>query len=218
MIISILVADQIVVIDGVVQNVTANVVYPANTHAIFWDGTSGIKQMIGDVSHYEEAFTSISEIQQFIDEHTAMTNYVPTAYWDAEGLEWSLGYGETLPPGAVTTKNLAAYKLDLDATYAEKAALNVTVDTRGIKNSASDYSDMTAHSMSNAANVMLQLTDGTFHTYTNADFTAMWNKVNEYRQLCVSNKSTLTTSLNDAADPSTIDLTAGWPATTMTTS
>ena len=114
-------------------------------------------------------------------------------------------------------KGLTQYKEDLDAVYAEKLVLTLTIDTRQITNTSSEYMEITAAAMSAAANIMWQLADGTFHTYTNAEFTALWEKINEYRQSLISNKDALVTALDAAPDPSTIDLDTGWPTTTYTT-
>ncbi len=115
------------------------------------------------------------------------------------------------------TIGLAQYKSKADVEYEAVVDLDLTIDSREILISPLYYNIMTGFASSNMASVEIMLADGTHHIYTAAEFTAMWNKVNEYKHACGVRRRALYAELEAAEDMSAVDLTTGWPTTTYTT-
>ncbi len=237
MLIQIIPPDQMVIVDGVDH--ILNITYPSDVHCIEWDGSSGYVHNIEvDGGLSEENITDFSPYQYIYDTWSAFDTFESTDYWLQDGSNLTTDfYNQEVPTGAITNAppsdyytthdgtnwildvavQLAGLKSSVDEISAEKMILPLTIDTHQVLNTDNDYHLMTAHSSSSLTSIGLHLADGSYHTYTTAEYLTMWESVAEYRNLTNANKDALYTALDAAPDPSTVDLTAGWASTTMTT-
>ncbi len=139
--------------------------------------------------------------------------------WMHAGDAHTVVTGTDITTATVTrnTPSIETFKGDVDAIYDEKVDADLTIDSREILISPLHYNIMTGFASSNMANVEIMLADGTHHIYTEAEFTAMWNKVNDHKHACGVRRRALYAELEAAEDMSAVDLTTGWPTTTYTT-
>lgn len=151
-------------------------------------------------------------------------NEVQTAFGDDAiyaGDEFTVITGTDITTATVvrdmSTKTLDQYKDDLEFIYAEKKIENLTIDTREMRNSDHVYTQMTAYALGGMSSINWALLDGSYHTYTDTEFTATWQKVTQYRQSCDTNRMDKIAELEAATTLSDVDLTMGWPSTTLTT-
>ncbi len=137
---------------------------------------------------------------------------------DAVWIDAQHNSNNTLVDGVFTAgKTLSDYKVELHDIYLENIDANLIIDSLELENTNEYVSMITAQTATQLTSVTMHLADGSLHTYLIAELMDVSNHMHEYRDAVVVNKSSLSDDLDTAGDPSTVDLTVGWPSTTIST-
>lgn len=100
--------------------------------------------------------------------------------------------------------------------------MGITVDGISLQTDPQSVAAMAGYVTESVIDGLVDITwkclSGTFHTYTVQEFKPVFKKIKLYVHDCFENEAALSAALDAAADPTTIDLTAGWPTTEYTTS
>jgi len=130
-------------------------------------------------------------------------------------------YGVWNGTGWDVVKPLEAFKDDLKGIRLEKEYLLVTIDGVPFDIDDKSRSMMAYYVVESITNGLIGVNwkcgDNIFRYYTVQDFKPIQRAVATYVEACYSRESALVDDLEAAQDPSTVDLTVGWPSTVLTT-
>ena len=118
-------------------------------------------------------------------------------------------------------KTLEECKSDLSQIRASKQSQGVTIDGVEIQTDKESRAEMNHYVMESVINGLVNVNwkkaDGTFEVYTVHDFKPVYKAVVSYVDECFQREMALIKELNEAKDPSAVDLESGWPSTVITT-
>jgi len=129
-------------------------------------------------------------------------------------VETSPGYGDWEYNGDV-------FKDDLTRIRQEKENLGILVDNIPLQTDKESVAIMAGYVTEAVIDGLVTIDwkckDKCFHTYTVQDFKPVFKVVKTYVHDCYTREMELAAALDAAPDPSTVDLTTGWPVQEYTT-
>lgn len=133
----------------------------------------------------------------------------------------SVEVGQECINGVLSCNAISKCKLDLSTIRKKKQAGGVTVDGIELQTDEKSRFEMAQYVLESVTNGLIDVdwkkADGTSHVYLVQEFKPVYNVIVKYVGDCFKRESYLRGELEIAQDPSTVDLTAGWPSTTLTT-
>lgn len=118
-------------------------------------------------------------------------------------------------------KTISDYKYDLSEIRSHKVSGGLVIDGVDIQTDERSINAMarkvTESVINGAIGVNWKKEDGTFKYYLIQDFKPVFKVVANYEEECFANEKSLSEALDQASDPSTVDLESGWPSTTIST-
>lgn len=109
---------------------------------------------------------------------------------------------------------------DLNEKRKEVASSGVIVNGVPMQTDSKSIAKMDQYateSMMNGLTVVhWQKADGEFHDWPIADFKKMFSEITKYENACFGRQKELLAEINAAEDPTTVDISIGWPSKTIT--